>query len=187
MIIEIDALHKGEETTYSRKGVIHFGDREGKNGEREQTIADFFTRTGVSFKLEENMKRALWYKFMFNTGVNQVTAVLKLPYKTVMNKGSPGEIYEAHLLIEKAMREVITIANAENIDLNEEDIERIFKTINLMDGGSFTSMCQDVLAGRKTEVEMFSLTLLELGKKHRISLPVNEILYLQLRTIEQFW
>ena len=185
MIIGTDAFHKEEETTYSIKGVIHFGDAEGRNGEREQAIAEFFTRTGVSFKLNENMKRALWYKFMLNVGCNQVTAVLRLPYKAVQDKGGPGEIPEARLLMENAMREVITVANMEGIDLNESDIANTYNVMNLNDGEGFTSMCQDVLAGRKTEVEMFSLALLELGKKHGIPLPVNETLYLQLRTIEQ--
>jgi 2-dehydropantoate 2-reductase len=44
---------------------------------------------------------------------------------------------------------------------------------------------QDVLAGRKTEVEMFSLAMMELGKNLGIPVPVNEMLYLQLRTIER--
>jgi len=46
-------------------------------------------------------------------------------------------------------------------------------------------MCQDVMAKRKTELEMFSLAMIGLGKKHGIPVPVNEMLYLQLRTIEQ--
>ena len=185
MYLGTDAFHKGEETTYSTTGTIHFGDENGKNGEREQAVAEFFTRSGVRFKLEANMKRALWYKYMLNVGVNQVTAVLRLPYKALQNKGGPGEITEACLLTEKAMREVITVANAESIDLNENDIANIYKVMNLNNGEAFTSMCQDVLAGRKTEVEMFSLALMELGKKYNIPLPVNETLYLQLRTIEK--
>lgn len=185
MILGTDAFHKDEETTYSRKGVIHFGDGGEKNGAREEAVADFFTRSGVPFKLEENMKRSLWFKFMFNVGANQTTAVLRLPYRAIMKKGGSGEIPEARLLMEKAMREVIAVANAEGIDLNEGDIENCYKTINLLDPAGYTSMCQDVLAGRKTEVEMFSLAVTELGKKHGLSLPVNEALYLQLRTIEQ--
>ena len=62
MVLGTDASHEGEETRYTRKGIVHFGDGEGKNGEREESIAGFFTRTGVPFKLEQNMKRALWYK-----------------------------------------------------------------------------------------------------------------------------
>jgi 2-dehydropantoate 2-reductase len=184
MVLGTDAFHEGEKTTYTRKGVIHFGDAEGKNGEREEAIAELFTRAGIPFKLEQNMKRALWYKYMLNVGANQVTAVLRLPYAAIMDKGDPGEIPEVRFLLEKTMREVITVANAEGIDLNERDIEISYKTVNSLNPAGCTSMCQDVLAGRKTEVEMFSLALMELAKKHNISVPVNETLYLQLRAIE---
>jgi len=119
---------------------------------------------------------------MLNTGVNTVTAVLRLPYGALHNTG--GGIPEARLLCEKAMREVTAVANAEGIDLNEGDIENVSKTINILNPTGYTSMCQDVLAGRKTELEMFNLTLMELAKKHNIPVPVNEVLYLQLRTIE---
>jgi 2-dehydropantoate 2-reductase len=184
MLLGTDAFHEGGKTAYAHKGIIHFGEAEGNNGEREESIAEFFTRCGVSFVLEPNMKRKLWYKYMINVGANQTTAVLRLPYAALQNKGGKGEIREARLLFEKAMYEVIAVANAEGIDLNESDIENACKIMNALNPSGYTSMCQDVLAGRKTEVEMFSLALMELAKKHHISAPVNETLYLQLRTIE---
>ncbi|MCL2007115.1 MAG: ketopantoate reductase family protein [Treponema sp.] len=185
MIIGTDAHHENGQASYHRKGTIHFGDANGKNGEREEAVAEFFTRTGVEFKLEQNMRRSLWYKYMFNVGGNQTTAILRLPYAALQSKGNPGEIPEARILFEKGMREVITIANAEGIDLNEGDIESINQMLNVFNPDATTSMCQDVLAGRKTELEMFSLTMIELGKKHNIPVPINEIFYLQLKTIEQ--
>jgi len=185
MIIGTDAAHKGEATTYTRKGVIHFGDGEGRNEEREAKVEEFFTRTGVVFKLEPDMKRTLWFKFLMNVGVNQTTAILRLPYGALQTRGGAGEMPEARALAEKAMREVIAIANAEGIGLNETDIENSFKTVNLLDPSAYTSMCQDVLAKQKTELEMFSLAVMELGKKHGIPTPVNELFYLQLRVIEK--
>jgi 2-dehydropantoate 2-reductase len=184
MVLGTDPFHEDGKITYTRKGVIHFGDTEGNNGEREESIVELFTRADIPFKLEQNMKRAFWYKYMINVGANQVSAVLRLTYKTIMDKGGTDEISEAKLLLEKTMREVITVANAEGIDLNEGDIKNAYKTINTLSPEGCTSMCQDVLAGRKTEVEMFSLALMELAKKHNISVPVNETLYLQLCTIE---
>jgi 2-dehydropantoate 2-reductase len=185
MLAGTDASHKDGNTTYTQKGTIYFGDADGKNGEREESIVEFFTRTGVAFKLEANMKRVLWSKFMFNVGANQNTAVLRLPYAAIQSKGGSGEIAEARRLFENAMREVIAVANAEGIDLNETDIEAWHNTLNRFNPAGFTSMCHDVIMGRKTELEMFSLTMMELGKKHGIPVPVNEMLYLQLRVIEQ--
>ena len=120
-----------------------------------------------------------------NVAINQTTAVLALPYAAVQNRGQSGEISEARLLAEKAMREVIAVANAEGIDLNDSDMANAFSVTNQLSPTGYTSMCQDVLAGRKTELEMFSLALMDLAKKHGIPVPVNEVLYLQLRTIER--
>jgi len=180
-----DASHKNGETTYTRKGTIFFGDPDGKNGKREESIAEFFTRTNVAFKLEQNMKTVLWSKFMFNVAANQTTAVLKLPYAAIQNIGGNGEIPEANLLFRKTMREVIDIANAEGIDLNEAEIDEWQNKVNQINPTGFTSMCYDVIEGRKTELEMFSLIMMELWKKHNIPVPINETLYLQLKTIEQ--
>jgi len=185
MILGTDAFHKAEETNFTHKGVIHFGDRDGKNGEKEQAIAEFFDRAGVAYKLEANMKRSLWYKFMLNVGVNQVTAVLRLPYGAISNKGGPDEIPEARDLIDATAREVVAVANAEGIDLGEEDVKSWVNTVTNLNPSGFTSMCQDVLAKRKTEAEMFSLTVTELARKHGIPVPVNETLYKQIRAIEQ--
>jgi 2-dehydropantoate 2-reductase len=185
MIIGTDAFHQGEETSYQLPGVIHFGDAEGKNGKREEAIAEFFTRVKIPFELQKNMKRMLWYKFMINVGVNQITAAFRLPYLAIQKNGNPGEIAEARQLMERAMREVIAAANVEGIDLGEKDIENWYQTVNRLNPAGYTSMCQDVLAGRKTEVELFALTMMELGKKHNIPMPVNETLYQALRTIEQ--
>jgi 2-dehydropantoate 2-reductase len=185
MILGTDAFRRGTEITYTLPGVIHFGEAGGNNGERENRIAEFFTRVKVPFELQKNMRRMYWYKFMVNVGVNQVTAALRLPYGAVQKKGGPGEVPEARALMEKAMGEVIAVANAEGIDLGEHDLESWYNTVNTLNPNSATSMCQDVLAGRKTEVEMFALAMMELGSKHRIPVPVNEMLYLELRVIEQ--
>ena len=184
MVLGTDAFHGKEDISYSRKGVIHFGDEEGKNGEREERVAEFFTRTGVAFVLEQNMKRKLWYKFMINMASNQITALLSLPYKTMTNTGSKDEIPEAKRLLENTMREVIAVANAEGIDLHEGDIAAWYETTALLNPEGYTSMCQDLFAGRKTEVDMFSPVLMDLAKKHGIPTPVCETLYLELRTIE---
>ena len=185
MIIGTDAFHRETKTVYTMPGVIHFGDADGNNGRREKSLAKFFSRVKVPFELHGNMKRMYWYKFMINVGVNQITAALRLPYGAIQTNGNAGELPEARSLIEMAMREVIAVANAEGIDLNEGDINTWYETVNALDAKSATSMCQDVLAERKTEVEMFALAMMDLGKKHRVPVPVNETLYLALRVIEK--
>ena len=64
-------------------------------------------------------------------------------------------------------------------------MDNVFQTINLLYSAASSSTYHDVLMGKKTELEMFSPVVMELAKKHNISVPVNEVLYLQLRTIEK--
>jgi 2-dehydropantoate 2-reductase len=185
MILGTDAQHSLTKTTFTQRGIIHFGDADGKSTDRDLAIAEFFTRTGVPHQYHPaDMKRTLWYKFMVNVGANQVSALLRLPYGP-FKKNSTMSVPEAQALLESAMREVIVISEAEGINLNDGDIENWNKTVATLSDTGYTSMCQDVLAGRKTEVELFALTVMEYGKKHRIATPVNTTLYLALRAIEQ--
>ena len=47
-----------------------------------------------------------------------------------------------------------------------------------------TSMLQDIEAKRKTEVDIFAGTVIELGKKHNILTPENEKIYTEIKELE---
>jgi len=184
MILGTDAGHEANRTSFSKTGTIFFGDA--RNGpdksERVQSIADFFDRVGIAYSVPEDMLNRLWFKFMMNVGINQVTAVLRRPYR-IFKKNTL--IREAAELLDSAMREVMIVAAAEGISLTEADIETVHKTIDGLSDGGKTSMCQDVEAGRKTEVELFGGTMVALGERHGIPVPVNAMLYRMLTVIEK--
>lgn len=68
-----------------------------------------------------------------------------------------------------------------------EDIRIVeyVRIINTLSPEGKTSMLQDVEAGRKTEVEIFAGTVIDLGCRYGISTPVNEMLFRMIRTLEQ--
>ncbi|MDR0586135.1 MAG: ketopantoate reductase family protein [Treponema sp.] len=185
MILGADSQRNDDGVRFTCRGVVHFGDAGGRETERDKSIAEFFTRAALPFEYHPaDMKRTLWFKFMVNVGANQTSALLRLPYRAFKKK-SPFVIKEAGEILESAMREVVAIAAAEGISLGEKDIEKWLDNVGLLSDDGYTSMAQDVLAGRKTEAELFGLTVMEYGKKHGIPTPVNETLYRALRAIEQ--
>ena len=115
---------------------------------------------------------------MINVGINQVSAALRAPYKLFQDPG------EARSLMDSAMREVMLLAQAQGINLIEGDIESWHDVLSNLSPDGKTSMLQDVEAGRKTEVEMFSGKVIELGKRLDIATPVNEELFRKLHSIE---
>ena len=108
---------------------------------------------------------------MINVGINQASAALKSTYKRFQSEG------EARSLMDSAMREVMVVAQALGINLNEGDITEWHDILAGLSPDGKTSMLQDVEACRKTEIEMFAGKVIELGKDLGIPTPVNERLF----------
>ena len=76
----------------------------------------------------------------------------------------------------KVMKEVQAIAKAEGVKNSEAMIDETVAHLHTMIPEGKTSMLQDVEAGRKTEVDMFAGTVIQLGIKHNIPTPYNKVL-----------
>jgi 2-dehydropantoate 2-reductase len=178
--VGIDAVRSDNQTTYSQQGKILFG--EAKNASvspKVKRVQDIFTRAGINFETPPDMLRALWWKFMINVGINQASAVLRVPYGAFQVPGEPRD------LMEVAMREVITLAEKESVSLAEGDINAWLAVLAGLNPYGKTSMLQDVEAGKKTEVEMFAGRIIELGRRHGVPTPVNQLLLEKIVEIEK--
>ena len=179
LTLGIDAVREGNRVNYTNQGRIFFG--EAKNPDmtdRVRRIKELFDRAGIAHVIPPDMIRSLWFKFMVNVGANQASAVRRANYGVL--RSSP----EARELMDSAMREVIALAAALKVDLGEEDVGEWYKVLAGMNPEGKTSMFQDVEAGRKTEVEMFAGTVIELGKRYGVATPVNQRLFDELKRIE---
>jgi 2-dehydropantoate 2-reductase len=177
--VGIDAVRENNSITFSQQGKLIFGEANNFHlTERVLRVQSLFNQAGIIYETPEDMIRTLWWKFMINVGINQVSAALGAPYAVFQNS------QEARELMESAMREVITIAKAEGIRLVEDDIENWNSFLSTLSPQGKTSMLQDVEAKRKTEVEMFAGKVIKLGKKYSIPMPINQTLYRLIKVIE---
>ncbi len=175
----MDAMHFGTEVHYSRPGEIIIGVTKREMMERLDNLSDFFKETGVPFTVEKDILQRMWGKFMLNTGVNQTCMVFGTGYGGVLVDGS-----EAKMVMISAMREVILIARAERVTLTEDDLLYYLEILEGLDPNSMPSMSQDRLNKKKSEVEMFSGAVIDLGEKWGIPVPANEFLYDRIQKIE---
>jgi 2-dehydropantoate 2-reductase len=180
IVAGIDAVRQGNRITYTKEGKIFFG--EAKNpglSERVERVKSVFDRAGIASEIPDDMIRTLWWKFMINTGMNQVSAALRAPYAVFQTS------QEARELMESAMMEVMSIAKAAKVHLSEQDIEEWYSFMSGLSPQGTTSMVQDIEANRKTEVEMFGGKVMELGKTYGIPTPVNQTLFRMIRVMEE--
>ena len=159
-------------------GYITIGNKDKSRDEKLKAVTDLFDRTGRSYQVPDDILREQWNKLMLNTGVNQVTAVYGAPYSLIQKEG------EARTMMIEAMREVLRVADTQDVDLSEADISYWLDLLATLNPDGHTSMCQDVLAGRPTEVELFAGTMLKIAEEEGLSLPVNAFLYERLKELE---
>ncbi|MFT8320162.1 MAG: ketopantoate reductase family protein [Bacillus sp. (in: firmicutes)] len=176
----IDSTRDGHSIFCSNPGKISFGEKKNKHiTERVQKVKACFEQGAIPVEVPEDMERTLWYKFMINVGMNQVSAVTRAPYGFFQESG-----YARDLAMD-AMKEVINLAKAQSIDLQEKDMEAFFEHIlSKVSKDGKTSMLQDIEAKRLTEVAMFSEKVIDYGKQLHIDTPINQTLYSIIRTIE---
>jgi 2-dehydropantoate 2-reductase len=178
--VGIDAVREGHVVNYSKRGKLLFGEADNSVlTERVKALKLLFERARITSQVPGDMIRTLWWKFMINVGINQASAVLRAPYGVFQSLPEAGE------LMDSAMKEVIALAKALKIRLDEEDIEEWHSFLSSLSPAGKTSMLQDVEAGRKTEVEIFAGKVVSLGKGSNTPTPVNETLYRILKVMEQ--
>lgn len=166
---KMDALKEGNIATCANKGELALGVLNGGKEENLTAVKTFFDETGFAYSCPEDMRHAMWGKLLCNVGVNQTISLCKGTYRSVQQEGKEREMMKA------AMRETILVANAEGVDLSEKDLNDWVAIIDTLNPDGEPSMRQDSKAGRKTEVVLFAGTICELGKKHGIATPVNDM------------
>ena len=178
--IGMDAVREGYTVTYANMGRIVFGEKHNEVvAGRVQAVRDLFERANIGYQIPVNMEKALWAKFMMNTGINQVSAVLRASYGVFQQEG------EARRLMLAASEEVLTVSRQIGIGLDDTDVQEFLRVLNTLHPSGKTSMLQDIEAGRRTEVDLFAGTVIQMGEKYNVATPVNETLYRIILAMEQ--
>ena len=178
LTVGIDAVRHGREVSYTSLGRVMFGEPTnlGEPGPAVRRVADILRAAGIAYVIPEDMRHQLWWKFLINVGVNQVSAVLGAPYSAFQSAGSPAR--EAMIA---AQREVIAVAQAEGVALVESDLDAWLDVLATLRPDNYTSMAQDALAGRPTEGDIFGGRVSQWGRRHGVPTPVNDLLVQLLR------
>ncbi|PJI06975.1 MULTISPECIES: ketopantoate reductase family protein [Clostridium] len=179
----IDAVREGHQNvTFKNIGYIEFGEKSNNTlTDKVITLKEFFNKAKIENRIPKDMLRMLWWKFMVNVGINQTSAVLRATYGVFQKEKAAIDIMKA------AMKEVILVAEKAGINLTDEDIEAWVKVLNKLSPDGKTSMCQDMLAKRKSEVGIFGGTVVELGRKYNVSTPVNSTLTNIIKVTESMY
>lgn len=180
MALGIDGVREGNVITVANSGKLFIGEATNPSyTSRLRLLQAALDQAGLPWETPLDMIRTLWWKFMINVGINQASAVLRAPYAVFQ------ESAEARAAMGSLMKEVVTLAKAEQVDLSDQDVVDWNKVLYALSPTGKTSMLQDVEAGRKTEVDIFAGKVVALGQKHGIPTPANAMMLNLLRALEE--
>jgi len=180
---DILQFHMEDINEFKDKETFEIGEMkniEGAYSPRVTAVKELFEASGINVRIPEDMARAKWLKFMINVSENQSSAVLGICYKAWT-----GISPSADFIREKIALEVIAIAQAQGINLSEEDLKQRRKRVLRVLPQNKTSTLQDIEAGRHTEVDIFAGTIMRLGERFGIPTPYNEMMYHIIKVREE--
>lgn len=180
----MDAVREGNRLTYHAPGQIFLGLPQEDYFHRDEKLdaaLEVFQRVGLPVVKEDDILHRMWCKFMLNVGVNQVCMAYQLDYGGVQK---PGEARDALIA---AMDEVRKVGACQGVLVTQKDKADYLAVMDALYPRGIPSMRQDGLAHRKTEVELFAGTVIEMADRYGMTVPVNQMLYDRIKAMEASW
>jgi 2-dehydropantoate 2-reductase len=150
---------------------VVLGELEQSQPERKQridAIVQAFKEAGVEASVSTDITADLWRKFAF---IASMAAACGLSRSAI---GPLRATKLGHLLIERAVREVVNVARARKVALADDEAERTVKTIDGLPEAMKPSLLIDLEAGRPTEIEDLSGAVARLGRASGVETPVHD-------------
>lgn len=178
-IVYMDAVKDGNQISYKHIGKVVFGEKENTvHSEKVQRVVDLFEKIGIPYEIPENMRLGLWRKFLINVVVNQLSFIMNAPYRAFQDNS------DVLILMQLIGEEVLAVANATGIPLNQADIDAMKETMRRIDRNGKTSMLQDRLNNRSSEVAIFAGEIIQLGQNTDIPTPYNQMILHLIQAME---
>jgi 2-dehydropantoate 2-reductase len=138
-------------------------------------IAAVLTEAGLDGRIIPDIKKEGWRKAIFNCVINPTTALLESEVGAIVDP-------QLNSLKQQIIEECVAVANADGVALDEDFVA----TIDRLFAGARTiaSMRQDLMKGRKTEIDHMNGAVADLGAKYGIPCPVNAALATMIRYLE---
>jgi 2-dehydropantoate 2-reductase len=174
--------------TVSGLGTTFFGEFDAPSSARAERMAEIFVAAGLPSVVVTEIKSLLWAKFCNAIGIFGVSALTRLPSIEIFARPPLAFAYRSLL------DEAAAVAAAEGVQIKdfpdlpmrtylrptpEEAVAEMGRRVSPVRSGppGFSSIAQDLAAGRRTEIEETFGDLLRRAHAHGLQVPRAELVY----------
>ena len=163
---------------HAGRGETVIGGVDGKIPVEMRSIREIFNKAGLQIRISRDIKGLLWSKLIINAGINALTAVTRL------NNGRLIEFEGTRRILREAVTEAIRVAKRKRIKLIYDDPLAKVEGVCEATATNVSSMLQDVLKKKRTEIDFINGVIVRQGQELGISVPANSLLVDLVKTIE---
>ena len=150
-----------------RLAALFFGELGDGESARGEAFLAACRRAGIDAKLNRDIERVIWEKFIFLVAFSGMTALLRKPIGPIREDG------ETWAMFRDAMTEAARLAAAKGIVFESDPVEKWAKIAEGMPDDYRASMLEDLERGHRLELPWLSGAVVRMGRKLSIATPVN--------------
>lgn len=159
-------------------GKTVIGEIDGKETERIKQISDIFNQARIETEISDNIQGVLWGKLLVNAVINPLTAITRVRNGQLLE--SPLLKETMKLIVEEAMR----VPLKKGIRLPYQKVFEKVEESCQASRDNISSMLQDILRKKRTEVDFINGAIVSKAEKMGISTPLNRALWNIVKFLE---
>ena len=145
-----------------------------------ETLASLLTESGMETLAMEDARGAQWTKLIFNAATNPIGALTGLPHGVACDQPMLRKV------ISGLVAEGVAVAGALGITLDSDPDELVDHAREVAYLHK-SSMLQDVLAKRATEVAAINGGIVKFGQEKGVPTPLNQAMWALINGLEHSW
>lgn len=142
-------------------------------------VKDVLDSCGFQGQIHANIQQLIWNKLFTNVSLSAVTGVLQVPMGYIAGNE------HAWNLTRQLIHEAVAVAHGLGLEADEEEITEKVRLTSVNSPEGITSICADLRAGRKTEVNTISGSVVRASKKCGVPAPTHEMIVELVHAMEE--
>ncbi|AGK61117.1 ketopantoate reductase [Archaeoglobus sulfaticallidus PM70-1] len=160
---------------YAGEGVTFVGN-DGYISEDALLVERVLKESGFNCYAVDNISERIWRKAIVNAVINPITAILKVENGRVLDEG----LWSIAKLVIEEGKQVM-----ERLGINVDGLEEAVREVAVKTARNRSSMLQDIMAGRRTEIDYINGEIVRLSDEMGISACANLLLTNLVKAMEE--
>ncbi|MBV8535381.1 MAG: 2-dehydropantoate 2-reductase, partial [Alphaproteobacteria bacterium] len=154
---------------------FQIGEPAGGISPRVSAIVEAAKRAKLNAIASEDIRRAIWEKFLFLATFSGVSTLARQPKSAIFADPDLCRVYA------DALAEAIAVARASGINLPADHAETMMRFSEGLPDTMKPSLLHDFERGNRLEVEFLSGAVARIGAQHGVPTPVHRTIYAALK------